>query len=236
MRWFRCLIATMSLPLFLMVWGGCTHTPDTQFYVLMPLPRTETDHPPAVERSRTHRQKAVGGLRTVSSSPSAESTHGPVALRRTRLSLGIGPITLPAYLDRPQIVTRTSHAKLDLSEFEQWAAPLQDDVPRVLADNLSYLIPTNHVTVFPWQRSTLIDYQITVDITHFEGTLGESSALTARWRILGEDGRELLMKTSSFSEQVSGQDHEATVASMSRTLGALSREIAAALEDVLQKS
>ena len=236
MRWFRCLSVTMSLALCLMVWGGCTHTPDTQFYVLAPLPRAKVTHLPNVSPASARQQKAVAGLRPASLLTSAKLTTTPVTRQDTRLSLGVGPITLPAYLDRPQIVTRASQAKLELSEFEQWAAPLQDDVPRVLSENLAYLIPTNHVTVFPWQRSTPIDYQITVDITHFEGTLGESSALTARWRILDKDGRELLMTTSSVSEQISGQDYEATVASMSRTLGSLSRAIAAALEDVAQRS
>lgn len=236
MRGFRLLTATISLSLFLLIVGGCASTPDPQFYVLMPIPSTKTGSPSTIARSRTHGQKSVRGLRTASSNRSTNSTHTPIADPSQSLSLGIGPITLPAYLDRPQIVTRTSQAKLTLSEFEQWAAPLQDDVSRVLAENLSHLTPTGHVTVFPWTRSTPITYQITVDITHFEGTLGESSDLIARWRILGEDGRELVMQTSSFSEPVNGPDHEATVTSMSRTLAALSREIAAAIQNVMQRS
>src|SRR5207245_3850273 len=39
------------------------------------------------------------------------------------LTVGVGPVTLPPYLDRPQIVTRASRAKLELGEFDQWAAP-----------------------------------------------------------------------------------------------------------------
>src|SRR5215475_5950329 len=57
------------------------------------------------------------------------------------LTLGVGPVTLPPYLDRLQIVTRASRARLVLGEFDQWAASLQDSVPRVLAEDLSLLIP-----------------------------------------------------------------------------------------------
>ena len=34
------------------------------------------------------------------------------------LTIGVGPVTLPPYLDRPQIVTRASRAKLELGEFD----------------------------------------------------------------------------------------------------------------------
>ena len=41
------------------------------------------------------------------------------------LSLGIGPINLPKYLARPQIVTRASRNKLTLAEFHKWAEQLE---------------------------------------------------------------------------------------------------------------
>src|SRR5262249_50890681 len=58
------------------------------------------------------------------------------------LIIGVGPVTLYPYLDRLQIVTRASRARLALGEFDQWAAPLQDSVTRALGENLSLLIPT----------------------------------------------------------------------------------------------
>ena len=61
--------------------------------------------------------------------PATAAARGPV--------IGVGPITFPKYLDRPQIVTRASRHQLTLGEFDRWAEPLQDNVSRVLAENLA---------------------------------------------------------------------------------------------------
>ena len=67
--------------------------------------------------------------------PGTAAAQGPV--------IGVGPITVPKYLDRPQIVTRSGRNQLALGEFDRWAEPLQDNVLRVLAENLAFLIPTD---------------------------------------------------------------------------------------------
>ena len=55
------------------------------------------------------------------------------------LTIGVGPLTLVDYLDRPQIVTREKANKVLLNEFHQWAEPLKDNLLRILAMNLSAL-------------------------------------------------------------------------------------------------
>jgi uncharacterized protein len=53
-------------------------------------------------------------LNTLSASetiPGTAAAQGPV--------IGVGPITLPKYLDRPQIVTRVGRNQLALSEFDR---------------------------------------------------------------------------------------------------------------------
>jgi uncharacterized lipoprotein YmbA len=94
-------------------------------------------------------------------------------------------------------------------------------------------IATHHVAVFPWDGSTPIDYQVEVEVTRFEGDADGNALLTARWSIFGKGMRELLVRRRSrFSEPAGGQDYEALVAAMSRTLANLSREIATAIETV----
>ncbi|MHC4918433.1 MAG: PqiC family protein, partial [Planctomycetota bacterium] len=51
--------------------------------------------------------------------------------------VGIGPITLPQYLDRPQIVIRAAAGAVTLGEFDQWAESLQDGLSRVIGENLA---------------------------------------------------------------------------------------------------
>ncbi len=158
-----------------------------------------------------------------------------VAAGERDLAVGIGPVVLPPYLDRAQIVTRASPNQLDLAEFDRWAEALRYNFPRTLTENLSFLLATHHVAVFPWDGSTTIDYQVAVDVTRFEGDADGNAVLIARWSIFGKGMRELLVrKRSRFSEPAGTEDYEALVAAMSRTLANLSREIATAIETVSQ--
>jgi uncharacterized lipoprotein YmbA len=168
--------------------------------------------------------------------PALTAGAAPAAVGKRDLTIGLGPVTLPPYLDRPQIVTRTSRAKLDLAEFDQWAAPLQDTAARVLAENLSLLIPTDRVLLHPWPRAAEIDYQAIVDITQFDGTTGGEVVLVARWSIVGADGKELMLRKARFNTPAGGQNYEATVTAMSRTLEALSRDIAATIQTIAQQA
>jgi uncharacterized lipoprotein YmbA len=152
------------------------------------------------------------------------------------LTIGVGPVTLPPYLDRPQIVTRASRAKLVLADFDHWAASLQDMVTRTLAENLSLLVPTDRVVLHPWPRTTEPDYQVTVEMTQFDRDPGGEVVLTARWSLLDANGKELVMRKARFTAPAGGQESEATVTAMGRTLDALSRDMAAALLTIIQQA
>ena len=145
------------------------------------------------------------------------------------LTLGVGPVTVPPYLDRPQIVTRASQAKLTLADLDQWAGPLPDTIARVLAEDLSLLIPTERVVFHPWPRSIDPDYQITVEVLQFDRGPGGEVVLAAHWSLLDRDGKELVMRMSRLSQAAGGADYEAMVTAMGRTLDTLARDMAATL-------
>lgn len=153
----------------------------------------------------------------------------PATPSKAGMAVGVRRVALPDYLDRPQIVTRASPNTLDLAEFDRWAAPLGDAFPRILAENLATMIPTDHVAVFPWPRSAQVDYEVTVEVTQFEGRLGGECSLVARWSIFGGENKALLTTGKSSLSEPAGGDYEALVAAESRLVGALSREIAGAL-------
>jgi uncharacterized lipoprotein YmbA len=153
------------------------------------------------------------------------------------IAIGVGPIKLPEHLDRPQIMTRTSSNELELAEFDRWAGSLQDDFSRVLAENLSILLSTDRVSVYPWRKSVPIEYRVVVDVTLFDGTLGERASLIARWTVFrGRDKKVLFMQTSRISEPSGAQGYGAMVAAQSRALGHLSREIAKAIRAISREA
>jgi uncharacterized lipoprotein YmbA len=148
-------------------------------------------------------------------------------------TIGVGPVTLPRYVDRPQIVTRTSPYELKVAEFDRWAEALDTNFTRVLAENLSILLPTARVVMSPWPRAIPIDYQVTVDVTHFLSQVGGDSLLIADWTLFKGEGQDALTSgRSRFSASPGGQDYAAIVAAMSQTVASLSREIATTIRGV----
>jgi uncharacterized protein len=144
--------------------------------------------------------------------------------------VGVGPVAIPAYLDRSPIVLRTGSDEVRLSGDHHWAEPLRDGVPRVLAENLSTMIPTDAVAIFPWRTPWTVQYRVTVEILRFDGPLGGPAVLNARWRLLDPSGKELVLRAVNLSEAVTGPSHVALVAAQSRLLAAVSRDIASEIK------
>ena len=164
--------------------------------------------------------------------PSSGVTASSASAGQRDLTLAVGPVTVPPYLDRLQIVTRTSRAKLTLADFEQWAGPLTDTIARVLSEDLALLIPTERVVLYPWPRTIDPDYQVMVEVWQFERGLGNQVVLVARWNLLDRDGKALALRTSRISLAAGGADYEATATAMGRTLEALARDMAATLRSL----
>ena len=74
--------------------------------------------------------------------------------------IGLGPITLPDYLDRPQIVTRASDSRLALSNEHRWAEPLAASFSRALLAHLEQALPTQHIVLHPWRSALDIARQL----------------------------------------------------------------------------
>jgi len=151
--------------------------------------------------------------------------------------IGIGPIHFPEYLDRTEIVTRSGSNKISLSNFDFWAGSLAEDFSRALAENLSVLLSTESVIVYPRPRSALAQYRITMDVIRFDGSLGGNVSLIARWAILeGKERKVVFARKSTIIEPSGAQGYEAMVAANSRALEKLSREIAEAIKALPHQS
>ncbi len=154
---------------------------------------------------------------------------GPTGgVARSGPALGIGPVSVPERLNRPEIVTWVGDNTLRLAEFDVWAAPLQDSITRVLAENLSVLLPTDRATIFPWASDTPIDYEVRVEVSRLDGALGGECSLIARWSILRRADKQMKAGRSSHTEPA-GDAYATFVAAQSRLVASLSRDIAAAL-------
>jgi uncharacterized lipoprotein YmbA len=65
------------------------------------------------------------------------------------VTIGVGPVSLPGYIDRDGIVTRDGRNVLDVADLDQWAEPLTDNFSQVLGENLALLVPSDNVVYYP---------------------------------------------------------------------------------------
>jgi len=166
------------------------------------------------------------------SMPGMEKDKHP-ATNRQGLTICVGPVMIPKYLDRPQIVTTTKTSELKLAEFDRWAEPFKDNFSRVLTENLSEALETDRVTVFPRESAASSDYQIIVTVIRFDGESGGNAVLSVRWSIFGGGGKkELFTKKTDISEPTGAQGYEALVSAQSRAIAGLSKEIAGAIKSL----
>jgi len=161
----------------------------------------------------------------LNSLPSGQQENPPARLGED-IAIGVGPVEFPAFLDRPQIVTRKSQNQVEIAEFHRWAASLPGDFSRVLAKNISTLLPTDRVAVYPWQDAFSPTYQVKLEVEQFDGQLGERVLLGVIWSVVGQEGaNELVVRKSLIEEPVLTNDYEGLVAAQSNALATLSREI-----------
>lgn len=147
----------------------------------------------------------------------------------SKLSLAVGPVSVPAAVDRPQIVVSTSANQVTLDDFNRWASPLQDNLARVVAENLVALLGTPRVTLFPQALNANVDYRVQIEIRNFESAPGKSASLDAVWTVRRtKDGKTETGRTSA-REKVDDNGYDALAAAHSRGVARLSQDIADAV-------
>lgn len=149
--------------------------------------------------------------------------------------IGLRQVRIPAYLDRPQIVTALSNQEYKLAEDQRWAERLDDTVTRVLAENLSNLIPTERVVFHPWSPQQKVDAQISVNIQEFHADAAGQVRLGALWTIKGAESGPSHRKFSC-RQPASTTDYARIAAAHSACLGRLSQEIAEAVRTLTEVS
>ena len=144
----------------------------------------------------------------------------------SKLSVAVGPVSVPAAVDRPQIVVSTSANQVTVDDFNRWAAPLQDNLARVVAENLVALLGSPRVTLFPQTLNADVDYRVQIEIRNFESAPGKSASLDAVWTVRRtKDGKTETGRTGA-REKVDGDGYEALAAAHSRGVARLSQDIA----------
>ncbi|MFZ4503206.1 MAG: PqiC family protein [Methylovulum sp.] len=142
------------------------------------------------------------------------------------LAIGIGPITLPALLERKQMVTRLHDNTVQLAEFHQWAEPLKDTLPRVIVKNLAALQPTYVFRAYPWSAYGNVDYRIIIDIDSFAAETKKNVKFSASWAIMDERQHAIIKNGKTQLERILPNPAPAAIAeAMSQLLSQFSQRL-----------
>ena len=209
----RMIAKCCSIALVAGVLGGCgsllSPRPDaTKFYLLTPTSETAT----------------------ASAAPAPAAPAGAGG----SFTLGLGPVKLPPYLDRLEVVTRAAPNRVELSKADRWGESLPNNFSSVLLRDLSADVGTQRIVPFPWYSTTHVDVAVQVDVYRFETDAQGSAQLTAKWTITdGTDKNVVLYSAeSSFAQSSKPGDMTDAAAALSRTVADLSRQIAGAVQQV----
>ena len=144
-----------------------------------------------------------------------------------QISLGVGPVRLPGYLDRREIVMRVAQNRFDLSENDRWAEPLDENLTHVLAQNLSILLGSDRIIAYPWPIDQKPHYRVEIQVLRFESDSAGEAQLSARWAVIDDTGKETPnLKASRLTRRAKEKSTDGSVAALSETVADLSREIA----------
>jgi uncharacterized protein len=164
--------------------------------------------------------------------PPVESADSDTRREPSTIVYGLGPVTLPAYLDRSQVATRLSATEVAYSQWDRWAEPLGANIAWVLRQSLVEELRADDIVAYPWTGAS-VDYQVEVRLLCFETDVKGETRLVARWSVRdARHDRLIVRKETSLTRAGKPDDRAGSTAALSATLGELGHEIAAALRDL----
>ena len=147
--------------------------------------------------------------------------------------IGLGPIRLPEYLDRFQMVVAVSENKYKLIDGHRWAEKLDQNISLALFKTLPSQLGTDRMIRYPWPQRPGVDFQVKIDILELNVDQDGQSQLVAQWSIKSKD-KTILNKRSTFTAQASTTDIDKMVQAQSECLTKLGQEIATNLKPLIK--
>lgn len=156
---------------------------------------------------------------------------GPAAPASSAVSgprLGVLPVTMPGYLDRPQLVTRDANGVgIHVDAFSRWGEELSLGVSRLLCESLA----AHGRPAVSLRTGARTEERLVVEVLRFDGTPGGSATLDALWT-LQRRGR-ILASGRTVLEEAAGKDTESLIQAQSKLVFRLGSALAEALPPAL---
>jgi hypothetical protein len=147
--------------------------------------------------------------------------------------VAVGPIGIPEYQDRPQIVTTDKDGMLKFAQFDRWGESLDSALARLIADNLTVMLPAASFQIFPCNFTIPLTYRVIVDVIKLDSRLDKDMLLVCQWSIIDAKNRQMVLtKRSEFRQPVNPHNYSGLTGALSAACASLSNEIAATLAEL----
>lgn len=155
---------------------------------------------------------------------------GAATLREAPLSVvGVLRVTVPGWIDRPEITRRAQGGEIVADEFARWGEPIGRGIQRVLSENLAMLLPDRRVVAAPFAPSLVVHHRVDVTITEATRQADGAVLVEARFALIGPKGETLVQQRSSHRARAAVAGSGGAVTGANEALAGLSRDIADAL-------
>lgn len=148
-----------------------------------------------------------------------------VAIAQNNLSIGVGPVHVAQFLNRPQIVTHGGGTALQMNDSQRWGEPLEQGIQRVLMQNLSAMTGAE-TRNFPWRQNLTPDYAVRIDIIDLDKSADGSALLEVNWALEDLKNAHLLKTQQEKLHTPLGSGSNALADAYSNLLAQLAQRIA----------
>jgi uncharacterized lipoprotein YmbA len=194
---------------------GCGTSPPTRFYILN-------------EIAPTAAATATSNAATNASTSASTTAVTPSNVSPTTPPVQLVPVAIAPELDRPELVTRSGPNRVHVADFERWAAPLADQIRRVLSDDLAARLAPGLIVSADEPAGSEPRRTLSVAIDEFYGDESCAVSLRAGWS-LSRPNAASLHGTEQLQIPGSAPCGEQLPAAMSRALAALADRLASVI-------
>lgn len=150
--------------------------------------------------------------------------------------IGLGPVKVPEYQNRPQIVTQDKAGIVRFAEFDRWSESLDRALGRVIVENLTAMLPGAAVKAYPWHSAIPVKYCVIVDVIRLESSMDSGLSFAAQWSVIDEeDEKMLLIRRSDFHEPIEPAGYPGIIKALNKVCVSFSKDIARELSILAEK-
>jgi len=148
----------------------------------------------------------------------------------SNMVIGVGPVKIPEYLNRPQMVTLSKEKMLQIAQFDRWGESLDLGVASLIREDLTVMLPKAKLTLYPWNSSVVVKYQVIAEIVQLDSELNGDMSFVVQWMIIDvQNSKVMIIKRSAFHQPIIPPNYSGLAKTLSSACASLSSQIAEAL-------